>query len=444
MPREPTVRPATSGDAATIAAILESEVRAGVAHFATHPPTAEIVASQIAAAAPHPFLVAEIDGAVAGYARSSPWKERGAYAWTAEVGIYLDRAHIGRGLGGTLGQALLEALEGLGFRTILAGIALPNDASVGLFESLGFRPVGVFEQVGHKHEAWRDVGYWSLHLGDGPPAPAPTAPLTWLPLVQVDAFASKPFEGNPAAVMRLPHWLPDETLAAIALENNLSETAFVVREERGLHLRWFTPTVEVDLCGHATLAAGFVVLGEDGGQSVSFHTKSGQLVVGKTSDGRLTLDLPSHPPGSAGLPAGIREALGTEPDAGWSIEALHHAGYWLALFPDADTVAALDPDVRLLGRLRANVICTAPGDGDLDFVSRFFAPGSGIDEDPVTGSAHATLAPFWAERLGKNPLSARQISARGGSMECELRGDRVILRASCVEVIRGSLAFPNA
>ena len=242
--------------------------------------------------------------------------------------------------------------------------------------------------------------------------------------------------------MRLPHWLPDETLAKIARENNLSETAFVVREGNTLRLRWFTPTVEVDLCGHATLAAGFVVLGEGGGDSVTFETRSGPLVVSRDTD-KLAMDLPSHPVGSAGLPVEISAALGTEPTEGYAIKSLHHADYWLARYEDARTVADLTPDIGALREFRSNVICTAPGDGDLDFVSRFFAPGSGVDEDPVTGSAHATLTPFWADRLGKNTLSARQISERGGSLSCELKGDRVILRASCVEVIRGTLRLPE-
>lgn len=433
------IRDARPEDAAAIARIIGHEVIQGVAHFSTRAPTPERVARDIASAPPHPFLVLIVDGAVVGYARSSPWKPRQAYDWTAEIGIYLDRAHTGKGLGRELILTLIDALQKAGFRTLLGGIALPNPASVGLVESVGFRPIGVLDRVGYKHGAWRDVGYWTLHLGQGAPVSRPPPSIRTLPFVQVDAFASRPFEGNPAAVMRLPEWLDDATLQRIARENNLSETAFVVDEEHGPHLRWFTPTVEVDLCGHATLAAGFAILGEDGGDSVTFHTRSGPLTVSRARDG-LAMELPSHPPGAPGLPPGVIDALGAAPDEGFAIKALHHADYWLAVFGDAAAIAALEPDIAALASLRSNVICTAPGDGDLDFVSRFFAPGSGVPEDPVTGSAHATLTPFWADRLGKNPLAARQISPRGGSMTCELRGDRVVLTASCVEVIRGTMS----
>ncbi len=436
------LRPAVADDAAAIANILGEEVRLGVAHFGLQEPTAATIRRDLELSGPHPFLVAVDDGAVIGFAKSSPWKSRGAYAWAAELGVYLVPSHIRRGVGRRLVLALIEALQSAGFRTLIAGIALPNPGSVGLFEALGFRPIGVFERNGFKHGDWRDVGYWGLHLGDGAPGPAPSAPSRHLPYVQIDAFAERPFEGNPAAVMLLPHWLPDATLAAIAREHNLSETAFVVDEPQGLHLRWFTPTVEVDLCGHATLAAGAHLLDERGGESVAFHTRSGVLTVHREGTA-FAMDLPAHPVGRPGLPIAICEALGREADEGYAIKALHHADYWLALFPSADAVAALRPDFGALRALRANVICTARGAGELDFVSRFFAPGSGVDEDPVTGSAHATLTPFWVDRLGKNPLRARQISHRGGSVGCELRGDRVILRAGCVETLRGTLRLAS-
>lgn len=263
-----------------------------------------------------------------------------------------------------------------------------------------------------------------------------------VPLVQVDAFAERAFEGNPAAVVRLDRWLPDALLSAIAMENNLSETAFVVGVGGSYDLRWFTPTVEVDLCGHATLAAGSVVLGEDGGMVATFQTRSGPLRVTRVASG-FELDLPAHPHGAEGLDPGVAAALGRAPLTGFTVKALHHATYWLAIYASADDIVALAPDFGALGRLHSNVICTAPGTPGLDFVSRFFGPGSGVDEDPVTGSAHATLAPYWAARLGRTTLSARQLSRRGGNVHCQLQGDRVLLRGGCVEVIRGSLRFDD-
>ncbi|MCO4770406.1 MAG: PhzF family phenazine biosynthesis protein [Deltaproteobacteria bacterium] len=267
-------------------------------------------------------------------------------------------------------------------------------------------------------------------------------PSLTLPFVQVDAFAEHAFEGNPAAVVRLESWLPDEVLAAIAAENNLSETAFVVGGGGAAVLRWFTPAVEVDLCGHATLAAGAVLLEEDGGDLVRFSSRSGELTVARVGD-RLEMELPAVPPMDGELPPAIVHALGTPPVEGCPIRALHHADYWLARFTTAAEVRELTPDIGALRALRSNVICTAPGEGDLDFVSRFFAPGSGVDEDPVTGSAHCSLAPYWVERLGRNPLRARQIGPRGGGLECEVRGARVALRGQCVTVIRGSMFVPR-
>jgi predicted PhzF superfamily epimerase YddE/YHI9 len=264
-----------------------------------------------------------------------------------------------------------------------------------------------------------------------------------LPLVQMDAFTDRPLSGNPAAVMRLPRWLDDAVLQAIAAENNLSETAFVVREGDHLRLRWFTPTVEVDLCGHATLAAGAVLLFEDGGDEVTFETRSGALSVRRIGDD-YELDLPVIPPHSlVDPPAALPEVLGTPPIEILGVRQMHNAAYWLAVYGTETEVARLSPDTRRMGReLRANVICTAPGDV-VDFVSRFFAPGSGVDEDPVTGSAHATLAPFWSERLQKNPLHARQISRRGGSLTCTLVRDRVQLRGACVPYLRGTVTIPD-
>lgn len=262
-----------------------------------------------------------------------------------------------------------------------------------------------------------------------------------LSFFQIDAFAERPFTGNPAAVVLLgSEWLPDETMAAIAAEQNLSETAFVRRGGDGaLGLRWFTPAVEVELCGHATLAAGWVVLQGSTHDAVSFSTRAGALVVRRVGAGALELDLPAsahHPPDP--IPDGLVASLGCAPLELLRVDGSSHATYWLARYPNIDTIVSLAPDLVCLRSLRANVICTAPGQ-DVDFVSRFFAPGSGVDEDPVTGSAHCALAPFWAERLGRSSLRARQLSARGGHLWCEVRGDRVALRGSCVRVIEGTL-----
>jgi len=276
-----------------------------------------------------------------------------------------------------------------------------------------------------------------------------------LPFLQIDAFADRLYEGNPAAVVFHRDPLPDDVMLAIAAENNLSETAFVQLGGGSpvLPLRWFTPATEVTLCGHATLAAGAAVLDRwriaMGGPHAAgdpdvarFSTLSGELVVRRDGD-RLAMDLPLVPPGDAPLPAEIIEALGVPVVDGCSIRALHHADYWLARVADEATVRAAKPDIRRLGALRSNVIVTAEGDGDLDFVSRFFAPGSGVDEDPVTGSAHCTLAPYWAARLGKNPLDAAQIGPRGGSLQVEVSGDRVILRGRALTVITGEIAVPG-
>lgn len=235
-----------------------------------------------------------------------------------------------------------------------------------------------------------------------------------IPIYQLDAFTEALFSGNPAAVCPLEGWLSDDLMQAIAAENNLSETAFLVAEGGGYGLRWFTPTVEVDLCGHATLAAAHLLLNHlgHGGDGVAFETRSGTLAV-KRDGGALAMDFPALPPGERIEAApGFAAALGGRPAELYKIREVHGAPYLLALFGSAAEVARLAPNFAALG---ANVIATAPG-GEADFVSRFFAPVSGIDEDPVTGSAHCTLTPFWAERLGKSSLKARQISARGGEM----------------------------
>jgi PhzF family phenazine biosynthesis protein len=260
-----------------------------------------------------------------------------------------------------------------------------------------------------------------------------------LRLYQVDAFTGRVFAGNPAAVVPLDRWLPDETMQAIAAENNLSETAFFVGEKGYFHIRWMTPTDEVDLCGHATLASAWVVFNEieKGRAEVHFRSKSGPLKVTAAGD-TLALDFPSRPPEPAdGSIAALADALGARPRA-----ALASRDY-LALFETEDEVRALKPDMAKVAALnRMAVIATAPG-RDCDFVSRFFVPSMGIPEDPVTGSAHCTLVPYWSKRLGKASLFARQVSARGGELWCEDRGERVTIAGRCVKYLEGTIEVPD-
>jgi PhzF family phenazine biosynthesis protein len=256
-----------------------------------------------------------------------------------------------------------------------------------------------------------------------------------LRLVQVDAFADRPFTGNPAAVIPLQEWLPDETLQAIAMENNLSETAFTIPAsgDADYELRWFTPTTEVALCGHATFASGHVLLE---GERVRFRTrKAGILEVARDGDG-YAMSLPAYKPEPKALPR-VMAALGVEAQ-----ETLWHPGrYALVVLEREEEVLALRPDFRAMAA-EGDVltIVTAPGRGT-DVVSRVFAPGAGIDEDPVTGSAHAVMVPYWAERLGRSEFTAYQASRRGGHLHCRLQGDRVILGGKCVTVIEGVLSI---
>lgn len=258
---------------------------------------------------------------------------------------------------------------------------------------------------------------------------------TRLRFVQVDAFADRPFAGNPAAVMPLDAWLPDTTLQAIAAENNLAETAFLVRADGQAvdwELRWFTPTIEIELCGHATLASGHVLLGDDGGDRVRFATRwSGILEVRRDGDG-YALDLPANPGTPRELPELIRLVGGEVQESWWN-----DRGYALLVYGSEAEVRALDPDLRGLRECGSMLTAaTAPGEAT-DIVSRVFAGGAGIDEDPVTGGAHTMLAPFWAARLGRDRFTAFQASARGGRLECRLAGDRVVLGGRCVTVIEG-------
>ncbi|MDQ8187390.1 PhzF family phenazine biosynthesis protein [Pelagicoccus sp. SDUM812002] len=242
-----------------------------------------------------------------------------------------------------------------------------------------------------------------------------------LPLVTVNAFASEPFSGNPAAVALLDDWLDVAIMQSIAAQNNISETAFLVKSATGAYkIRWFTPAVEVLLCGHATLASAFALREHFGETSdtIFFESKSGPLSV--SCDGSLyTLDFPCQAPKPTSTPSWFTNAFGAHP-----VE-FHASAYSLAIFPSQEIVAALEPDLSLLARTaNSNVIVSAPGNLH-DFVSRFFAPADGIDEDPVTGSAHCILTPYWAKRLNKTKLRARQISPRGGELLCQLAGDRV-------------------
>jgi PhzF family phenazine biosynthesis protein len=257
-----------------------------------------------------------------------------------------------------------------------------------------------------------------------------------LPMYQVDAFTDSLFGGNPAAVCPLDAWLPDAVMQAIAAENNLSETAFFVREGGDYALRWFTPSVEVDLCGHATLAAGHVVLSflEPARAAVSFRTvKAGTLTVSRDGD-VLVMDFPARPATPCEPPAGLLAALGGSPR-----EVLHARDH-LIVYETAAEIAALKPDLAALAKVDCwAAIVTAPGESGVDFVSRFFAPAQGVPEDPVTGSAHCTLVPYWAKRLGKTEFEARQLSRRGGALRCALNGDRVSIGGKAVVYLEGQI-----
>jgi PhzF family phenazine biosynthesis protein len=268
-----------------------------------------------------------------------------------------------------------------------------------------------------------------------------------IPLYQVDAFASavfrgRLFSGNPAAICPLDHWLKDETLQAIAEENNLSETAYYVRENGRYRLRWFTPAVEVDLCGHATLAAVYVILelrreidGPAVRSEVSFDSRSGELTVVREGD-LYTLDFPSRYPQECAGDPDLFEALGARP-----VE-FRRTGDCFCVFETEDQVRALAPDMSKLANVDCRgTIVTAPGE-NCDFVSRFFAPRVGIPEDPVTGSAHTNLIPYWSQRLGKKNLFARQISRRGGELWCEDRGARVGIGGRAVRYMEGHVTLP--
>jgi PhzF family phenazine biosynthesis protein len=261
-----------------------------------------------------------------------------------------------------------------------------------------------------------------------------SAPPLRIPFYQVDAFTSRLFGGNPAGVCLLESCLPAEVMQAVAAENNLSETAFLVKEGDGWGLRWFTPEVEVDLCGHATLASGFVllkVLGVAAG-TVHFSTQSGPLAVSEEGD-LLSMDFPSRPGEPCQAPPSLPEGLGI------AAAEVRRSRDYLVVVESEEQVRALSPDMgRLAGLDALGVIVTAPG-RTCDFVSRFFAPGAGVPEDPVTGSAHCTLVPYWSHRLGKKRLHALQVSARGGELFCEDRGDRVSIAGTAALYLQGHI-----
>lgn len=253
-----------------------------------------------------------------------------------------------------------------------------------------------------------------------------------LPIYQIDAFAERPFQGNPAAVCPLQHWLPDNILQAIAEENNLAETAFFVESDEAYDLRWFTPTNEVDLCGHATLAAAHVLLNNIHTElsEITFESKSGSLRVFKEGE-LLTLDFPQQLGVACEPPADLIKGLGKLPCECYA------AMDYMVVFENEEAITSLSPDFREFRELDLRgVIATAPGQRS-DFVSRFFAPNCGIDEDPVTGSAHCTLTPYWTERLNKRVLIAQQLSKRSGTLQCRVENNRVYISGKTVAYLEG-------
>lgn len=258
-------------------------------------------------------------------------------------------------------------------------------------------------------------------------------------LYQIDAFASEVFQGNPAAVCPLEGWLPDTVLHKIAGENNLSETAFYVPAASGFHLRWFSPAGEVDLCGHATLAAAFVIFHLIGCElpQIRFETRSGGLVAGRDGE-NIIMDFPIRRVKVCTPPDALISGLGREP-----IEVLASDDY-VAVFDNEEDIVSLDPDYDALRKLDLRGVVATSRGKSFDFVSRFFAPKIGINEDPVTGSSHCELAPYWADKLRKTKLKARQLSQRGGEIGCELRGDRVLLSGRAVKYMEGRITLGRA
>lgn len=257
-----------------------------------------------------------------------------------------------------------------------------------------------------------------------------------IPIYQADAFTDKLFGGNPAAICPLTKWLPDDVMQQIAKENNLAETAFFVKTGNGYLLRWFTPEYEIDLCGHATLASAHILFTELGYNSDTIHfetIKAGTLVVKKDGD-KYMMDFPSRPPIPIEIPNGLQEALG-----GKQPKAILRSRDYFVVYEKEEDIRELSPDFAALAKMdTVGIIVTAQGN-EVDFVSRFFAPGAGIPEDPVTGSAHCNLIPYWAKKLGKDKLHAYQLSARKGELWCELKGDRVLMSGKAVTYLKGEI-----
>ncbi len=264
-----------------------------------------------------------------------------------------------------------------------------------------------------------------------------------LQIFQLDAFTARLFGGNPAAVMPLARFPDDALLQALAAENNLSETAFLVPQSSDYRLRWFTPLTEVPLCGHATLASGAVVMErlEPGRDVVVFHSASGPLTVRRAASGYV-MDFPARPAEPLASPPALLQALRCTALA--ARETYVNDASYMAVLDSAANVRALAPDMAAIARLdRGSVIVTAPGEGDYDFVSRFFAPAKGVPEDPVTGSAHCTLVPYWSRRLGRERLHAYQASRRGGELRCRLVGERVQIAGQCVFYLEGEVEIAD-
>ncbi|AWV98681.1 PhzF family phenazine biosynthesis protein [Arcticibacterium luteifluviistationis] len=256
-----------------------------------------------------------------------------------------------------------------------------------------------------------------------------------LDIYQVDAFSAKLFGGNPAAIIPLEAWLSDDIMQQIAQENNLSETAYFVKEGEHFHIRWFTPAVEVALCGHATLATAHVIYEHLGFKEdqIKFMSKSGELVV-KKRDGLLEMNFPATSLSKTEIPAGFLDQFNIKPS-----ETLKAGEDFFLIFDSEEQIKALVPNFSALKKIKSRgIICTAPGT-KADFVSRFFAPAAGIDEDPVTGSAHTSLIPYWAKKLAKNSLYAEQISKRKGELHCQLIGDRVLIAGEAISYLQGKI-----
>ena len=258
-----------------------------------------------------------------------------------------------------------------------------------------------------------------------------------LTIYQVDAFTSKVFGGNPAAVIPLQSWLDENLMQKIALENNLSETVFFVKQDEGYHIRWFTPTLEIDLCGHATLASAYIIKTflEPHVQEITFTTQKAGILKTYSKDGMYTLDFPSRMPAVTSAPPILFESLGIT----GAIDVLKSRDYFVVL-PNEEAIKNMEPDFSLMKELNAGVIITAKGHS-ADIVSRFFYPAAGIDEDPVTGSAHCNLIPYWSEKLGTTKIYAKQLSKRGGELWCEYKGDRVLMSGHCVLFMTGEISI---